>query len=288
MDINEIDLLNNYLLEINNKYQSTNLLDLDFCILFKLNYLESSEINNKSILRKKITNSYYKLALKFHPDKFKDNNTEYISINDVYIKSDYVKNGLLLSFINDIYNMILDLLENQIEILINLINKSDIKATNEAKNFIDLKEQQNIPISNKISGNDIINFRNELKKINIDEKKIGDDEIVNLINDLIKTRNNLNIEKTIKNYDNNNFNEIFNNDFIENKLKKYKLAKNNEIMPFNFSHNYIIKRNNVNITDIDEAFKVLEIDYNYKIKLSKNIDELQNTRKNDEKNFKYI
>lgn len=281
MDIDDNNILNSYLLEINNKYEGSNLLDLDFCKLFKLNLLEDFELSNKSILKNKITASYYKLAIKYHPDKFNNISGDYSKINDIYIKNDLIKNGLLLSFIADINKMLLSLTEERHEILINLINKKEIKIGNDIKDFIELKKQSRT-LKEENTEENILNFRNELEKLSIKESKISNEEIIYLINifkeDCGKVQiENLNIKP-----------ENFNAKFIEKKLKEYKFEKNKDIMPYNFKHNYVVKKNNLIITDINEAFKLLDVDPDEFLEKKMTLDSYKKERTDEEKKFKFI
>jgi len=81
------------LLTINSTYETASFIDIDFIELF--NIQETSDI------KKAITSKYYSLALKYHPDKYRKK-TEDIVINNTLINIDEIKNGLFLSFINDI------------------------------------------------------------------------------------------------------------------------------------------------------------------------------------------
>jgi hypothetical protein len=114
---------NNYLcrqlLDINKKYESSTFIDIDFIDLFNLYNQSYDDLN---ILKKKITAKYYNLALKYHPDKYININEEIINIKNCYITIDELKSGSFISFINDIYEMLINMIIQDTESLINLIN----------------------------------------------------------------------------------------------------------------------------------------------------------------------
>ena len=235
-NISGSDYLISKLMEINKKYETNSFIDIDFIELFNLQTLR--EIIDINIIKKTITSKYHNLILKYHPDKYIDN------IEDI-------KSGCFLSFINDIYDMLMYLLNNNLDILIDLIN-GEIKN----KSFNDLKNnQEEIYIKEDNTINDYKIFTEteliELKK-NFKDEKI--DNINKLIEDKKKT---IVIEKIFTDEQNkkSEFNNLFNSKFIE----KNKNKESTNILLYSPNNLNTMKNYYCNL---DEAFIIQNINLN--------------------------
>ena len=280
--MSKIDYLYTQLIEINNRYESTSFVDIDFIKLF---HIRSIDITN---IKKMITNKYYSLALKYHPDKYINNHDLTIDIYNVSIIIDEIKSGQFLSFITDIYKILIKMIDEDKDNLIRIINGEDILTLNFGGDHSNLKQHFNNQLSIKIDQNQI----NNLKDVII-EKKIDDKELQELINQENNKREQLKIYNLFINEDikSNNFKTIFNDKFEDtiNNINTIT-STNTEILPFNqleTNINFKIVSNKLttSISDIKEAFEPIQI--NRKVKNEKiSYEELLIRREQDSNNFK--
>ena len=280
--MSKIDYLYTQLIEINNKYESTSFVDIDFIQLF---HIRSIDISN---IKKIITNKYYSLALKYHPDKYINNNDLTIDIYNVSIIIDEIKSGQFLSFITDIYKILIKMIDEDKDNLIKIINGEDILTLNFGGDHSNLKQHFNNQLSIKIDKNQI----NNLKDVII-EKKIDEKELQELINQENNKREQLKIDNLFINEDikSNNFKTIFNDKFEDTINNTNTITSTNtEILPFNqleTNINFKIVSNKLttSISDIKEAFEPIQI--NRKVKNEKiSYEELLIRREQDSNNFK--
>ena len=202
------DYLYNELLEINKKYESTTFVDIDFIELF---CLKSINISN---LKKIITNKYYNLALKYHPDKYKLSTELIISINNISIDINEIRSGQFLSFITDIYKMLINMITIDNDNLIRIIDGdgSDIQqGLNYGGDHSKLKQHFNNKSYDNSPFESDIKFNNEV----IIDTKIDKKELQSLINVEQEKRLNLSIDKIFSEEDIklDEFNNIFNDKF---------------------------------------------------------------------------
>ena len=274
------DYLYKELTEINNKYESTTFVDIDFINLFEI---KSININN---IKKTITNKYYSLALKYHPDKFINSNESTIEINNISIIVDEIKSGQFLSFITDIYKILINMIIEDKDTLINMIEGNNILEINYGGDHTSLKQHFN----NKsiINPNLNPNSTNNLKEVII-EKKINDKELEELINvenikrDQLKI-DNIFLEEDIKS---DEFKTVFNNKF-ETTITNSNTNTNTEILPYNelnTSLKLISNKLSTSISDIKEAFEPIQINRKIKSELI-TYEELLNKREEENNNFR--
>lgn len=279
-----INTLCKYLILINKKYESTSFVDIDFLDLFGIK-------DNSENLKKKITTKYYNLALKYHPDKHINNNDTIINVVNCYINIEEIKSGQFLSFINDIYEMLLNIEKEDPDTLLNLINGETNELLNKFdfnSDFNNLKRRFDRNINKeyyKPNIEQVNEFNNEMKKQSIVEIKLDPVQMEKLIDSEQNKRENLKIEKifTEEEQKRENFKEIFNDKFEDNRETDETITS---IQAFNFNDSYLTLTGiNNNISDIDEAFGPIRINN----KLKKNIisyDELLRDRDNQDKLFK--
>lgn len=285
------------LLTINSTYETASFIDIDFIELF--NIQETSDI------KKAITSKYYSLALKYHPDKYRKK-TEDIVINNTLINIDEIKNGLFLSFINDIYKTLIDMISIDVDILINLLknNKESILNLNyggDHKKLSQSYRQQEILPTPPMPTDESIQTTS--LKDTISEIKISNEEIAKLIEDIKLERSTITIEKVFTDDDiqsesfYNKFNDKFNNEQPQINIESNSNQFNN-ILAYNESTKSIQQKDqstyiansskiskSISITDINEAFKPIEIDR--KVKLKKiTYEELLIIRQTENDNFK--
>jgi hypothetical protein len=242
------DYLISKLTEINKKYETNSFIDIDFVELFNLQTLR--ETIDIEIIKKKLTSKYHNLILKYHPDKFINNGDNIIEVNNIYIYIDDIKLGYFLSFISDIYDMLIYILKNNLDDLIDLIN-GEIKN----KSFDDLKNnQKDIYIKEDISIDDYKIFT-DLELIEL--KKNFNNEKINNINKLIEDENNkrktIVIEKifTDEQKKESEFNSLFNSKFIEKNINNNKNKESTNILLYS-SNNLNNMKNH--FCNLDEAF----------------------------------
>jgi len=109
------------LIEINKKYESCTFVDIDFINLYRLSNSDKSNID-LNLIKKKIVTKYYNLALKYHPDKYINNEESIINVKNCFINIDEIKSGEFIAFINDIHELLINLIVEEPESLINIIN----------------------------------------------------------------------------------------------------------------------------------------------------------------------
>ena len=276
--MSKIDYLYNQLIEINNKYESTSFVDIDFIKLFNIRSIDTNNI------KKIITNKYYSLALKYHPDKYINTNDGTIDMDDITIIIDDIKSGQFLSFITDIYKTLINMITIDKENLIKIINGEDLLTINYGGDHANLKQHFNNKPSIIIDQKQI----NTLKDV-ITEKKINDNELQKLIDEEnIKIKNlkidNIFIEEDIKSVE---FKNIFNDKF-ETTLTNTNTNTTTEIMPYNSTDTnmkLISNRLTTSITDIQEAFEPININRKIKNEII-SFEELLLRREHDSNNFK--
>ena len=278
--MSKIDYLYNQLIEINNKYESTSFVDIDFIKLFNIRSIDTNNI------KKIITNKYYSLALKYHPDKYINTNDGTIEMDDITIIIDDIKSGQFLSFITDIYKTLINMITIDKENLIKIINGEDLLTINYGGDHANLKQHFNNKSSIIIDQKQI----NTLKDVII-EKKIDENELQKLIDEENIKRTNLKIdnifiEEDIKSVE---FKNIFNDKF-ETTLTNTNTNTNTttEIMPYNSTDTnmkLISNRLTTSITDIQEAFEPININRKIKNEII-SFEELLIRREQDSNNFK--
>lgn len=279
-----INLLCKYLIEINKKYESTSFVDIDFLNLFGIR-------ENSENLKKKITTKYYNLALKYHPDKHTNNNESIINVANCFINIEEIKSGSFLSFINDIYEMLLNILKEDPETLLNLINGETDELLNKFdfnSDFNNLKRRFDKNVNKEYyrpNVEQINEFNNEMKKQSITEIKLDSSQMESLINLEQEKRNNLKIEKvfTEEEQQNTNFKEIFNNKFEDDKEVDETITT---IQAFNYDDSSLTLIGlNSNISDINEAFGPIRVNNKIKKEIL-SYDRLLEERDNQDKLFK--
>jgi hypothetical protein len=246
-NISGSDYLISKLMEINKKYETNSFIDIDFIELFNLQTLK--EIIDINIIKRKLTSIYHNLILKYHPDKYINNVDE---VNNINI--DDIKSGCFLSFICDIYDMLIYILKNNLDDLIDLIN-GEIKN----KSFNDLKNnQEEIYIKEDKSIDDYKIFT-DLELIEL--KKDFKDEKIDNINKLIEDKKRtIVIEKifTDEQKKESGFNNIFNSKFIDKNISN-KNKESTDILLYSPNNLNTMKNYYCNL---DEAFKIQNINLN--------------------------
>ena len=272
--------LYNQLVEINKKYESTSFVDIDIIDLFNIKSIEI--LNAKKI----ITNKYYSLALVYHPDKYSNTNNDMTQIANINVNIDEIQSGLFLSFITDIYKILINMLKEDKDNLVRIINGGDIIDLNFGGDHSSLKQHFN----NKqiqISTHQI----DDLQAVIIDTK-IDIDELNTLIDNAKFARKELQIENIFRDEDLTNveFKNKFNNKFI-NSINIDKDIQT-EIVPFNVlntNQKLISNRQSTStstsVSDITEAFQIINIDRNLQNQLL-SYDELISQRETETNSFK--
>lgn len=241
--------LYNQLVEINKKYESTSFVDIDIVDLFNIRLIEISNA------KKLITNKYYSLALIYHPDKYLNQNNN-IQISNITIDIDEILTGQFLSFITDIYKILINMLKEDKDNLIRIINGGDIIELNFGGDHSNLKQHFN---NKQIQVN--TNEINDLKNVIIDSK-IDINELETMINNAESTRKEIQIENIFVNDDimGVEFKNKFNNKFVDSIKTDNDVQK--EIVPFNVlntSQKLISNRQTTSISDITEAFEIINV-----------------------------
>jgi curved DNA-binding protein CbpA len=255
------------LIEINKKYESCTFVDIDFIDLYGLqNQQHNTDIDvDLNIIKKKIVTKYYGLALKYHPDKYATNEEEIINIKNCFVKTEEIKNGQFLAFINDIQQLLLNLITEEPESLINIIkgktedvlNKYDLSADHDTlkRRF----QNQNVNVG-PATEEQVRQFEEEMKRSLIVDAKMGKDEMETKATEEITKRDEFKVEEAfteeqltkLKECDQINmeeFNSVFNSAFenhkdgIINGLNDHNGTDNfeqmfspsNDIQPYNFN-----------------------------------------------------
>jgi len=245
------------LIEINKKYDLCSFVDIDFIDLYDLQNYNNIDL---PIIKRKITTKYYSLALKYHPDKYISNEDTIINIKNCFINVDEVQNGQFLSFINDIYELLINLIDEEPESLVNIIQGN----TNEVLNKYDLNTDHNIlkrrfnnetqKLSMKIDKNDeyLEKIIEEMKCNLIIDKKMDKNEMDIKKNEEIEKRNQFKLEEV---FTEAQINEM--KDLRENNLEKFNLVFNTT---FEDHKDIIIDSNN----DYEQIFECNDIQpYNF-------------------------
>jgi hypothetical protein len=307
------------LVEINKKYESTTFVDIDFVDLFDLTNIK--EFTNMSIVHKKITTKYYNLALKYHPDKYKDNVSD-IKVKNCLINVDDIKNGLFISFINDIYKLLINMISKD-QISLTSIIKGEtediLNKHNIVSDYNNLKRKQEYDQYKKPSEEQVNNFEKELNK-KIQETKLDEEELIKRIKLEQDKREQLKVDNLFKekieaakdvaakiaatntNISDNLTNDIFNNIFMDTKNDVLKddvvnELKNLEIEAFDNNKLILSKEDKDNIgsvynthklsntiSEISEAFEPLRVGNIQSKKLS--YDEYLEKRRLESEMFK--
>ena len=265
---------------INSKYEDQSFIDIDIIDLFGLKNLITDNMDVK-MLMKKLTTKYHNLSLKYHPDKFVNNDKEIINIKQCMIIVEEIKNGMFLSFINDIYNILKDIIKNDPSDLINIANGNISHPTDD---FYDLKKK----IERKPAETKADRPIHNIEKIT--EQKITDRDIGRLMQEEITKRNKLNIVNVFDQPDfdartTQKFKEKFNNKFEEtketcdeqpaNEMNLDDMAINTQIGIYIGNLEGCFGRSS-NVTDLEEAFKPIKVPK--KCKQSKTFDEYRKER----------
>lgn len=246
--MSNIDNLYKQLIEINKKYESTTFIDIDFIELFGIRLINIDEA------KKKITNKYYSLALKYHPDKYINtiDIEQLIDINNILVNIDDIKSGQFLSFITDIYKILINIITEDKDNLKLIIEGCDLLSMNYGGDHSSLKKHFNSKAYN-IPTNDTEKIQNEI----ISEIKIDDKELQKLIDIQIEKRKELNIEQIFTEDDikSEGFKNKFNNKF-ETTIVNSNVQT--EILPYN-ELNQNIGLICKSISDLKEAFEPIQI-----------------------------
>jgi len=306
--LDNINFLCQKLTEINKKYESNTFVDIDFIDLFGLHSSQIKSIDNIDQIKKKLTTKYYSLALKYHPDKVKFNDN-IVNIKNCFINIDDLKSGQFLSFINDIYDMLKQMIDEDTETLINLINGNHDDILNKFDINLDHFQLKNGYSRNSILSQSlqpsetIINdFKKQLDKIKISEIKIDEDQIRKLIDNELEKRDEINIDNmfTDDQKKSTDFKTIFNETFDNEKnvlLNEDDVESScYDVQPVNYNSNLIVsdidaysyinsKLSNTTY-DIQEAFAPLKISTKLKNKNKLSYGQYIEERDNQDKLFK--
>jgi len=304
--LDNINFLCQKLTEINKKYESKTFVDIDFIELFGLHSNQNKTIDNIDQIKKKLTTKYYSLALKYHPDKvkFSDN---IVNIKNCFINIDDLKSGEFLSFINDIYEMLKQMIEEDTETLINLINGDHDDILNKYDINMDHNQLKNNYIRNTIINDNLVvsdvsidNFKKQLDKIKISEIKIDEEQIKHLIDNELEKRDEIKIDNlfTKEQKESTDFKNIFNETFDNEKnvLLNEDIIESScyDVQPVNFNNNlsitevdaYTTSKISNTIYDIKEAFAPLKISTRLKSQNKLSYDQYLMERDSQDKLFK--
>lgn len=284
------------LIEINKKYESCTFVDIDFIDLYGLSNSSTQNADTDidlTIIKKKIVTKYYGLALKYHPDKYVNNNDDIINLKNCFIKVDEIKNGQLLAFINDIHQLLINLIIEEPESLVNIIkgntdqvlNKYDLSA-----DHISLKRRyQNDMINTEVrpaTEEQLRQFEEEMKRNIIIDTKMDKDEMLSKADEEITKRSEFKVEEVfteeqlsqLKEIDENGlpkFNNVFNSAFENHKDSVISVSNNdedgsydkmfsntNDIQPYNFGNGQTMLAHGSlsnSISELSEAFGPIKI-----------------------------
>lgn len=284
------------LIEINKKYESCTFVDIDFIDLYGLSNgsTQNTDVDvDLTIIKKKIVTKYYGLALKYHPDKYLNNNEDIINLKNCFIKVDEIKNGQFLAFINDIHELLLNLIEQEPESLVNIIkgnteqvlNKYDLSADHSTLKRRYQNEMQNAEVR-PATEEQIRQFEEEMKRNLIIDTKMDKDEMKNKADEEITKRSEFKVEEVfteeqlaqLKEIDENGvskFNDVFNSAFENHKdgvmsglnndqegSYDQMFSGSNDIQPFNFGNGQTMLAYgslSSTISDLSEAFGPIKI-----------------------------
>jgi hypothetical protein len=283
------------LIEINKKYESCTFVDIDFIDLYGLQnqQLDLDVDVDLNIVKKKIVTKYYGLALKYHPDKYASNEEEIINIKNCFVKTEEIKNGQFLAFVNDIQQLLLNLITEEPESLINIIrgktedvlNKYDLSADHDTlkRRF----QNQNVNVG-PATEQQVRQFEEEMKRSLIVDTKMNKDEMETKATEEVNKRDEFKVEEVfteeqlnkLKEYDQVNmeeFNSVFNSAFETHKdgiigvsnvsngnsdSFEQMFSTTNDIQPFNFNSSQTMlaygSLSNT-ISDLSEAFGPIKI-----------------------------
>lgn len=229
--------------EIDTKYETYKLIDMDVIQLFNLTYLKITETYNKKTIKKNLTKKYHSLLIQYHPDKIDKNETTTIDICDINIDKNIIYDGILLAFINDIYKFLLEIIDQDIDLFVNFI-KEPLEYIYGESDFNELKKNNKIKINATNS-----EFNNE----KIVDTKLTNDEIKTNLDKLVASRDNLEIENIFKKCDTKSleFKDIFNKKFNEDR----SIEPCTDITPFH----------NDEKGSLDSSFKLINVDLTTKI-----------------------
>jgi len=230
--------------DINTKYEKYDFSNINYIDLFELTKI--SQIDH-IFIKKYITTKYYSLALKYHPDKYKNNLS---NISNIIVDSEDIKTGIFLSYINDIYKYLLFILINEYDNMVCMINDTYIINNHDCL-YLKMNIKDNVYI--KPSDQQLKDFQNNL--INIKDEKINDYTLNKLIDDEKINRNLFKIEQifTTKDITDNKFINKFNTKFEINSIINDEIIQ--EIQPYNYDITIISK----SISLLEEAYAPIKI-----------------------------
>jgi len=268
------------LTELNKKYESTSFVDIDIIDLFDI---KAIDINSA---KKIITNKYYSLALKYHPDKYHNISDDIIDIINISILIDEIKSGQFLSFINDIYKILISMIVEDRDNLVRIINGGELLELNFGGDHSNLKQHFNNKQIQIIKDDQHID---DLKKVIIDTK-IDLTELDNMVIDQETKRKQLQIENIFVNDDTKavGFKTIFNDKFVNTVDTSEDINIKHDIVPYNeinTNQKLISIRQSTSISEITEAFEPIKINRNVKSQII-SFDELVSRRETETISFK--
>lgn len=315
--ITETSFIIKQLTEINEKYKSMSFVDIDFIVLFGLTK-HSKSVANLEKIKKKITTKYYSLALKYHPDKHIDSVDLTLEVKNCLVLMDEIKNGSFISFINDIHQMLIMMIDEDPTTLINIMNGNTENLFSNFDTNVDydgLKRKYNNTINKEYfipSSEELHFFTTELKKMSVSEFKINEDDTKTLIKLEKEKRDKLIIDKifTEKEQTEPDFSDKFNSVFDKEKNKNselelikenlnsnsnFNLNSNQDfIQPFNYNSSLFnpsiglgVSTSSINtsISDVSEAYGPLNIG-KIEERNTLSFDELMAKRRMDDDLFK--
>ena len=124
---------------IHEKFKDNCFINIDFFRLFGISY-----INDINQIKKKIGSRYHQLILKYHPDKLQGREEKYIIIRDiknnfeVKIDTDEIKNGSFFNYINDLYNLLNTIIDEDPQLILDGIDMNLLSIDNIDHNTLKL------------------------------------------------------------------------------------------------------------------------------------------------------
>lgn len=283
--------------EINKKYATASFNDINIIKLFGLDDNKPCTINNIDIIKRKFTAKYYNLSLKYHPNKFTNTSQNIIQIINCGINIADITNGLFQSFITEIYELLTNLFKNEPNILIDIINgdMDGLESKNViSRDFINLKStysNNNDRQYMKPSKEQFYKFQELMSAEKAIDTKLSIEDTNKLYTDKLNVREELKIDDDLSNKIQNKkpeeFNKMF-NDYFEAKkndtvvnMEHHEPTNRDQLICFDSEpYNGSIIDTTLSITDLNEAFKPIEV-----LKVNKQqltYDELQLQRANED------
>ena len=250
MEVHSENLYTN-LEKINDKYEQYGFTEIDFVSLFKLEPDEDTKysLTDLNSIQTKIKKGYNKLALKYHKDKIGskyDDVDSFTKIKKCFIKNQFIMDQSFMNYITEIKDMLETAFNNEPETLINLINGD----TEQILNKYNIPVNDFTSLKNKYMANSDIGYKtateeqrkmfdDEISKLRIAEAKIAEDELLQLIDNEIKKRDEIVVEQVFTDEQKNDkdFNKTFNQTFEQ--LKDQQIGSNTynptlfDISPYN-------------------------------------------------------